>query len=138
MPGGERPQGRRAAECQARGGGEEAHACRHKHTSTTRTRTRTPPYTHTHTYLRRKLDIDYTLFDLGSAAERPDELARPYLHEFLKATYQYYDIIICASGAWGLRKNLTANMVSSSPARRLGSIAQAGLRRHRNSRGLAH
>ena len=23
------------------------------------------------------LDIDYTFFDLGSAAERPDELARP-------------------------------------------------------------
>jgi ubiquitin-like domain-containing CTD phosphatase 1 len=42
-----------------------------------------------------QLDIDYTLFDLGSAAERPDELARPYLHEFLRDTYQYYDIIIC-------------------------------------------
>ncbi|GBF89622.1 ubiquitin-like domain-containing CTD phosphatase [Raphidocelis subcapitata] len=40
------------------------------------------------------LDIDYTLFDLGSAAERPDELARPYLHEFLRDTYRYYDIII--------------------------------------------
>ncbi|KIZ06716.1 ubiquitin-like domain containing CTD phosphatase 1 [Monoraphidium neglectum] len=40
------------------------------------------------------LDIDYTLFDLGSAAERPDELARPHLHEFLRDTYQFYDIII--------------------------------------------
>jgi hypothetical protein len=28
-------------------------------------------------------DIDYTLFDLNSTAERPEELARPYLHEFL-------------------------------------------------------
>ncbi|KAF8065667.1 ublcp1 [Scenedesmus sp. PABB004] len=40
------------------------------------------------------LDIDYTLFDLNSSAERPDELARPFLHEFLAATYADYDIII--------------------------------------------
>lgn len=31
------------------------------------------------------LDIDYTLFDLGSTAERPEQLARPFLHEFLSS-----------------------------------------------------
>eukprot|EP00198_Chlamydomonas_reinhardtii_P003012 XP_001692348.1 predicted protein [Chlamydomonas reinhardtii] len=40
------------------------------------------------------LVIDYTIFDLGSTAERPEELARPYLHEFLTSAYLDYDIII--------------------------------------------
>jgi len=40
------------------------------------------------------LDIDYTLFDHRSPAERPEQLMRPYLHEFLAASYAMYDIII--------------------------------------------
>lgn len=39
---------------------------------------------------------DYTLFDLGSTAETADILARPYLHEFLTAAYQDYDVSLSA------------------------------------------
>jgi len=40
------------------------------------------------------LDIDYTFFDLSSPAEVPNELVRPYLHEFLESIHPYYDIVI--------------------------------------------
>jgi ubiquitin-like domain-containing CTD phosphatase 1 len=40
------------------------------------------------------LDVDYTLFDHRSPAEKPMDLARPHLHEFLAAAYQLYEIII--------------------------------------------
>jgi len=40
------------------------------------------------------LDIDYTLFDHRSPAENGTELMRPFLHEFLTAAYEDYDIVI--------------------------------------------
>lgn len=40
------------------------------------------------------LDIDYTLFDHRSTAQTARELMRPYLHEFLTAAYEKYDIVI--------------------------------------------
>ena len=32
--------------------------------------------------------------DLNSSAERPEELARPFLHQFLSAAWVDYDIVI--------------------------------------------
>lgn len=40
------------------------------------------------------LDIDYTIFDLNSSAERAEELARPHLHEMLAAVYPFYDVAL--------------------------------------------
>ena len=46
------------------------------------------------------LDIDYTIFDLGSAAERPELLARPHLHEFMTAAYgANFDIFIWSANS---------------------------------------
>ena len=46
------------------------------------------------------LDIDYTIFDLGSAAERPELLARPHLHEFMSAAYAAnFDIFIWSANS---------------------------------------
>lgn len=39
-------------------------------------------------------DIDYTIFDLGSSAERPEELARPFLHEMMRFANDRWDLAI--------------------------------------------
>lgn len=46
------------------------------------------------------LDIDYTLFDHRSNAEKATELMRPYLHEFLTQAYENYDIIIWSATSY--------------------------------------
>lgn len=40
------------------------------------------------------LDIDYTIFDHVSHAERGEELMRPYFHEFMTTAYEDYDLVI--------------------------------------------
>jgi ubiquitin-like domain-containing CTD phosphatase 1 len=46
------------------------------------------------------LDLDYTLFDMKSAASSWAELLRPYAHEFLAAMYQEFDIVIWSQTSW--------------------------------------
>lgn len=41
------------------------------------------------------LDVDYTFFDHRSIAERPEQLQRPFLHEFLTGAYEAgFDIVL--------------------------------------------
>ena len=73
------------------------------------------------------LDIDYTLFDHRSTAERPEELARPHLHEFLASAYEHYDIAIwSATGMKWIEVKMRELGVLSNPNYRVMQLVDAG------------
>ena len=52
--------------------------------------------------------------------ERPEELARPYLHELLTAAYEHYDLIIwSATGMKWIEVKMRELGVSTHPAYKL-------------------
>lgn len=73
------------------------------------------------------LDIDYTLFDHRSSAERGVELMRPFLHEFLTASYEYYDIVIwSATGMKWIKAKMEELGVTKNPAYKLMFMIDSG------------
>jgi len=73
------------------------------------------------------LDIDYTLFDHRSSAERGVELMRPFLHEFLTASYEHYDIVIwSATGMKWIKAKMEELGVTKNPAYKLMFMIDSG------------
>eukprot|EP01083_Nonionella_stella_P032338 88506_1 len=46
------------------------------------------------------LDIDYTIFDMGSKTESWSSLKRPYTEYLMENCYKYYDIVIWSQTSW--------------------------------------
>jgi ubiquitin-like domain-containing CTD phosphatase 1 len=73
------------------------------------------------------LDIDYTIFDHVSHAERGVELMRPYLHEFLTIAYEDYDIAIwSATSLKWIEAKMNEIGVSKHPDYKIWSYLDCG------------
>ena len=46
------------------------------------------------------LDIDYTIFDMGSKTESWNTLKRPYTEYLMENCYQHYDIVVWSQTSW--------------------------------------
>ncbi|XP_065317694.1 ubiquitin-like domain-containing CTD phosphatase 1 isoform X1 [Gordionus sp. m RMFG-2023] len=73
------------------------------------------------------LDIDGTIFDHKSYAERGSELMRPYLHEFLNTVYNYYDICIWSATKMKYieAKVIQMGIIRSSPSNQIQNSLSA-------------
>jgi ubiquitin-like domain-containing CTD phosphatase 1 len=74
------------------------------------------------------LDIDYTLIDHRTVVERPADMARPYLHEFLARTYAAgFDLVIwsATSMSW-IDVKMREMGVTSSPAYQVAAFVDGG------------
>lgn len=86
-----------------------------------------PPPPHTHTLalcicFSSTPAADYTIFDLNSSAERPEELARPYLHSFFAAAYADYDLVIWRWGG-ALPGHALGHVAARSPQETAAVVA---------------